>query len=244
MKSLGVIGGLGPMASAYFLERLIDMTDAKTDQDHLDVILFDRPAVPDRTAYLLGKGESPLPRMQETARTLESLGASCVAIPCVTSHALYGELAAAVAVPILHMVEETAAYLKRAGIHKAGILATDGTVRTRLFQDALARHGITWAVPDEAGQRRVMELIYGQVKAGLPADPALFEAAAQPLREEGCGCVILGCTELSLLKRDHALGDGVLDTLEVLAAAALRDCGAPRKAAFADLLAPRPPRRG
>ena len=141
MKSLGVIGGLGPMASAYFLERLIDMTDAKTDQDHLDVILFDRPAVPDRTAYLLGKGESPLPRMQETARTLESLGASCVAIPCVTSHALYGELAAAVAVPILHMVEETAAYLKRAGIHKAGILATDGTVRTRLFQDALARDG-------------------------------------------------------------------------------------------------------
>ena len=170
--------------------------------------------------------------------------ASCIAIPCVTSHALYGELAAAVAVPILHMVEETAAYLKRAGIHKAGILATDGTVRTRLFQDALARHGITWAVPDEAGQRRVMELIYGQVKAGLPADPALFEAAAQPLREEGCGCVILGCTELSLLKRDHALGEGVLDTLEVLAAAALRDCGAPRKAAFADLLAPQPPRRG
>ena len=110
--------------------------------------------------------------------------------------------------------------------------------------ESIARHGITWAVPDEAGQRRVMELIYGQVKAGLPADPALFEAAAQPLREEGCGCVILGCTELSLLKRDYALGDGVLDTLEVLAAAALRDCGAPRKAAFADLLAPRPPRRG
>lgn len=243
MKSLGVIGGLGPMASAYFLERLIDMTDAKTDQEHLDVILFDRPGVPDRTAYLLGKGESPLPRMQETARTLESLGASCIAVPCVTSHALYGELAAAVGISVLHMVEETAAYLKGAGIRKAGILATDGTIRTRLFQQALDGHGIGWAVPDEAGQRRVMELIYGQVKAGRPADPALFEAAARPLREEGCGCVILGCTELSLLKRDHTLEGGVLDTLEVLAAAALRECGAPRKAAFADLLAPRPPRR-
>lgn len=126
--------------------------------------------------------------MQETARTLESLGASCIAIPCVTSHALYGELAAAVAVPILHMVEETAAYLKRAGIHKAGILATDGTVRTRLFQDALARHGITWAVPDEAGQRRVMELIYGQVKAGLPADPACSRRRLQPLRKRARLC--------------------------------------------------------
>lgn len=243
MKSLGVIGGLGPLASAYFLELLIEMTDAKTDQEHLDVILFDRPAVPDRTAYLLGRGESPLPRMRETARTLEKLGVSCIAVPCVTSHALYGELAAGIGVPILHMVEETAAYLEQAGIRKAGILATDGTIHSHLFQRALDRRGIGWAVPDEAGQRRVMELIYGQVKAGKPADPALLEEAAHPLRDAGCGCVILGCTELSLLKRDHALGGGVLDTLEVLAAASLRECAAPRKAAFADLLAPRPPRR-
>ena len=249
MKSLGVIGGLGPLASAYFLELLIDMTDAKTDQEHLDVILFDRPAVPDRTAYLLGKGESPLPLMQETARTLERLGAACLAIPCVTSHALYGELSGAVGIPILHMVEETAAYLEEAGIRKAGILATDGTVRTRLFQDALARRGIAFEVPDDAGQRCVMELIYGQVKAGKPADPVLFQKTARPLQENGCECVLLGCTELSLLKRDHALGGGVLaglgilDTLEVLAAAALRECGAPRKTAFADLLHPRPPRR-
>lgn len=136
--------------------------------------------MPDRTAYLLGRGESPLPRMRETARTLEKLGVSCIAVPCVTSHALYGELAAGIGVPILHMVEETAAYLEQAGIRKAGILATDGTIHSHLFQRALDRRGIGWAVPDEAGQRRVMELIYGQVKAGKPADPALLEEAARP----------------------------------------------------------------
>ena len=105
MKTLGIIGGLGPMASAYLLRLIIEMTDAKTDQEHLDVILFDRPQVPDRTAYILDRTKpSPLPSMRDTAQTLERLGAGVICAPCVTSHYFYKELQESVSVPFLHMV--------------------------------------------------------------------------------------------------------------------------------------------
>jgi aspartate racemase len=241
MKSLGVIGGLGPMASAYFLELVIQMTDAKTDQDHLDVILFDRPAVPDRTAYILGKSQdSPLPSMMATARTLESLGVANIAVTCITSHHFFKELAAAVKIPLLNIVRETAGYLKARGIRRAGILATSGTVTTRLFQDALEEAGLAWEVPSPKGQAQVMDLIYNQVKAGKPADLEEFGAVSQELRDKGCESLILGCTELSLIKRDHPIGPGYLDALEVLAAACLRESEAPVKAAWSDLLKERP----
>lgn len=244
MKSLGVIGGLGPMASAYFLELLIRMTDAKTDQDHLDVILFDRPAVPDRTAYILGQSrESPLPPMMETARILEKLGVANIAVTCITSHHFFRELAAAVGIPLLNIVRETAAYLCGQGIRKAGILATSGTVTTRLFQDALEEAGLSWETPSPQGQAQVMDLIYNQVKAGKPADLEEFGAVSRELRDKGCESLILGCTELSLIKRDHRIGPGYLDALEVLALACLRESEAPVKKEWADLLKERPPVR-
>ena len=105
MKTLGIIGGLGPMATAYLLQLIIEMTDAKTDQEHLDVIVFDRPQVPDRTAHILDPEKpSPLPSMTATAKTLEGLGAGCLCAPCVTSHYFYKELAGSVSSPFLNMV--------------------------------------------------------------------------------------------------------------------------------------------
>ena len=182
MKTLGIIGGLGPMASAYLLQLIIEMTDAKTDQEHLDVILFDRPQVPDRTAHILDPAKpSPLPSMRDTAQTLERLGAGVICAPCVTSHCFYPELAASVSVPFLHMVEEAGRELLAAGKKRAGILATTGTVRTRLFQDAFARLGLEAVVPDEEGQGYVMSLIYEDIKAGRPADPAKFQAVSEKL---------------------------------------------------------------
>lgn len=227
MKSLGVIGGLGPLASAYFLELLIDMTDAKTDQEHLDVILFDRPAVPDRTAYLLGQGENPLPQMQETARTLENLGAACIAIPCVTSHALYRELSGAVGIPILHMVEETAAYLEDAGIHKAGILATDGTVRTGIYQRECAGQGVEAVVPGPQAQALTMSIIYDEIKRGESGSREKFAAIDRDLRSRGCDGAILACTELSVYKEYHGVSELYLDAMDVLAEESIRACGYP-----------------
>ena len=116
MNSLGVIGGLGPMATAYLLELITDMTDARTDQEHLDAIIFNRPSVPDRTAYILDHTKpSPVPPMIDIAQKLEALGVCALATPCVTAHSFHDELQSSVHIPFIHMVRETAAYLKEAG---------------------------------------------------------------------------------------------------------------------------------
>lgn len=237
MRSLGVIGGLGPMATAYFLELIVQMTDAKTDQEHLDVIVFNRPDVPDRTAYILGKSkDSPFEPMLRTAHTLETLGASCLAAPCITSHCFYEDFQAAVRVPFLNMVAETVAHLKQNGIQKAGILATTGTIHTQLFQKELEKQGLEWVIPCEIGQQQVMHLIYNNVKAGQPVELDRFELVSSKLREAGAECLILGCTELSLIKRDYPVGPGCLDALEVLAQRSILTCGKPLKPNYQTLI--------
>lgn len=239
MKTLGIIGGLGPMATACFLQQIIEMTDAKTDQEHLDVIVFNRPNVPDRTAYLLDHTKpSPAVSMTETAKTLESLGACCLAAPCVTSHAVFPEIRRHVGIPLIHMVEETAKCLKQAGKKKAGIMATTGTVQSALFQKALGEQGLNFCIPDEGHQRLVMKLIYDDIKAGNPADMGDFETAARHLREQGCDSVILGCTELSVIKRNEDIGPGFLDAMEVLAKVCIETCGKPVKPEYACLITP------
>ena len=227
VKTLGIIGGLGPMATAHLLQLVIEMTDAKTDQEHLDVIVFDRPNVPDRTAYLLDRTKpSPLPSMTQTAKTLESLGAGVLCAPCVTSHYFYQELAGSVNVPFLNMVTETAAELKAAGCKKAGIMATTGTVRTGLFQTAFTAAGLESAIPDEAGQALVMSLIYDDVKSGRPGDPDKFERTMDELLEKGCDVVLLACTEISFFKKTYKVPDICLDALDVLVRESILRSGA------------------
>ena len=237
MKTLGIIGGLGPMATAYLLQLIIEMTDAKTDQEHLDIIVFDRPGVPDRTAAILDPDKpSPVPSMRVTAKTLEGLGAGVLCAPCVTSHYFYDQLTQGLKTPWVHMVRETAAELKRAGVQKAGILATTGTVTAGLFQRELDAAGVAWAIPGEAGQRRVMSLIYDDIKAGNLPNEENFAAVTGELRDRGCDCLILGCTELSLIKKRAGLTAGYLDALEVLAKRCVELCGAPLRREFERLV--------
>ena len=237
MKTLGIIGGMGPMATAYLLELIIRMTDAKTDQEHLNVMVFNNPQVPDRTAYILDRTKpSPLPVLQGMARSLEEMGAQVLCAPCVTSHYFYRELSGSVSVPFLHMVEETARELSAAGKKKAGILATTGTASTGLFQKALEQAGLEWALPDQRGQELTMSLIYDDIKAGRPADPEKLRQASSPLLEAGCDSVILGCTELSLVKKELCLSEGFLDALEVLSKRCVETCGGKLKAEYRQLL--------
>lgn len=237
MKTLGIIGGLGPMATACLLQLIIEMTDAKTDQAHLDVIVFNRPDVPDRTAYLLDRTKpSPAVSMTNTAKTLESLNACCLAAPCVTSHALFPEIQAQVGIPLINMVEETARYLQERGKKHVGIMATSGTVETGLFQTALQARGLGAIVPAPEMQQRVMHLIYQNIKAGIPADMHSFQTVAAHFFSQGCDSVILGCTELSVIKRDQDIGNGFIDALEVLAACCVQRCGKPLKTQYQNLI--------
>lgn len=225
-KVLGVVGGLGPIATAHFMELVVTMTDAPSDQENLEMIIYNFPSIPDRTGYILGSNlKSPLPGLLNVSHALSRQEVACIAIPCVTAHYFYRELSAAVPTPILNAVEETAQLLKDSGIRRAGIMGTDGTVLSGLYSDALERRGIRPVVPSRPRQQDVMHLIYRNVKAGLEPEMDRFDAVHRELEEKGAEAVILGCTELSMIKRDYCLGAGFLDTMEVLAKRAILGCG-------------------
>lgn len=225
-KILGVIGGVGPLSTAYFMEVVINMTDAATDQEHIDMIVLNHTEIPDRTDYILDHSKpNPAPMLREDAVKLERLGADVIVTPCNTAHYFYEELAGDVSVPFINMIEETAAELSRMGVRRAGILATNGTVQSGLFQDALRNCGIEPVVPSPENQQFVMDIIYDNVKAGTPLDVEKFRSVSGEMKLNGCDRVILGCTELSVLRRDYSLGDWYVDALEVLAARAIEACG-------------------
>lgn len=225
------------MATAYLLQLIIEMTDAKTDQEHLDILIFNRPQVPDRTAYILDKNKpSPLPPMEESAKTLESLGASCICAPCVTSHYFYHQLSESVNIPFINMLTETARELSLCGKKKVGIMATTGTVSTGLFQSAFRDFSLEPCIPSQECQSLVMSLIYDEIKAGLPADPEKFKAVSRELYDSGCDSIVLGCTELSLIKKATPPGPGFLDALEVLAKRCVQACGGRLKTSYTHLI--------
>lgn len=223
---LGVIGGLGPIATAHFMELVINMTQADTDQDNVDMIVYNFPSIPDRTGYILGSNlKSPLPGMLNVGRALAQQGATCVAIPCVTAHYFYRELESGIPIPVINGVAETVRQLKEQGISKAGIMATDGTVRSRLLARELDLAGIIPVIPSVPRQEDVMHLIYENVKAGKSAEMERFHSVQQELLACGAEVIILGCTELSLVKRDEAIGPGFIDIMEVLAQQSVLHCG-------------------
>ncbi len=222
-KILGILGGLGPLASAYFYEMLTEHTKAARDQDHMDIILSSRATTPDRTAFVLGKSqESPLPYMVEDARLLEQYGADAIIIPCNTAHYFIEEVRRCVSVPVPSIITETAMHILGCGYKKAAILATEGTVSSGSYQNQLEALGIDWAIPDAEGQKAITDIIYGDVKAGrVPAPEKLF-AVAEPMFRAGCDCAILGCTELSVMKRNFPEKQQYVDSLECLAWRAIR----------------------
>ena len=235
-KILGVLGGLGPMATAYYLELMIKMTDAATDQEHLQSIVMNFPTVPDRTAFILGRSqESPLEPMIALGRQLKAMGAGVIATPCITAHYFHKELQEGIGLPMIHGIECIARQLSRAGITRVGLMATDGTVQSGIFQRQVEEQGMELILPDQEGQAAVMTLIYDQVKAGKQPELQLFEAVKQQLRNKGAQVVVLGCTELSMLKKENPLGNGILDALEVLAQESLIACGKPLKSEYQTL---------
>jgi aspartate racemase len=237
MKKLGVIGGLGPLATEYFYSLINKMTDANRDQDHIEMIIYSKPSIPDRTGYILGKSkENPIIPMIEVGRILGELGVDYIAIPCITGHNFYEVLASEIRVPIIHMVKETAAYLNRQGIKCVGIMATEGTIYSKLFQTELAQYGIAAVVPTRGKQEYVNTLIYDNLKVNIAPDMDKFAAISDELWQMGAEVNILGCTELSLIKRDYPLGPNYLDAMEVLARKSIELCGARVKESYKNLL--------
>lgn len=225
-KKLGVIGGLGPMATAVFLEMVVEMTDADVDQEHIEMLIHHCPQIPDRTSYILGNSnENPEIKMIEVEKELERQGAEMIVIPCVTSTYFWKELSGAVDIPVLNIVEELHKYFKQRNVRSVGLMATSGTVESGLFQKAFAGENCRLILPSKERQQDVMHLIYNNIKANKPAEMERFAAVSEELREQGAEVIILGCTELSVLHKNHEIGAGYLDAMQLMAKCAVESCG-------------------
>ena len=225
-KTLGILGGVGPLATMYLGEMIVRRTGAACDQDHVNMVITNNTDIPDRTQYILDRSKpDPVPVIISDTERLAAAGAELIAIPCNTAHTFYNEISSASPVPVLNMIEETIARGERDGARTLGILATDGTIASEVYQEACLRRGIEPILPSPDIQRDVMSVIYDHIKAGRPADAAVWDRIDRHMAEKNCDRIILGCTELSVVKQELTLGDRYLDSLRVLAEAAIEACG-------------------
>ena len=229
-KVIGILGGMGPLATADLFRKITEHTAAERDQDHPRVCIDSNTNIADRTAALLHGGADPVPEMVKSAQRLASIGADLLIMPCNTAHNFYDAVAASVSIPVLHMIAITRDALKSRGVKCAGLLATDGTVQTGIYQRTFEGSGIELLTPDDADQAAVMDIIYNGVKAGdLAHDAAAFRAACEHLLARGADVLILGCTELPPAFDIYHLDYPNIDPTLELALAAIRAAGCETK---------------
>ncbi|KOS60064.1 amino acid racemase [Lysinibacillus agricola] len=225
-QTLGIIGGVGPLATMFIGEMIVRRTKATKDQEHLHTIIDNDTNIPDRTAFILDNTkENPVPVIVTDAKKLASVGADVIAIPCNTAHTFYDEIIEGSPVPVLHMIRETAKRAYDLGAERVGILATTGTLTSRMYQDALEEYGITPVVPDDIMKEKVMSIIYDYVKAGKDVSQEDWLPIEEAMLALNCDRIVLGCTELSIVNRDLKLSDKYIDSLIVLAERAILACG-------------------
>lgn len=225
-KTLGIVGGVGPLATMFIGEMIVRRTKAAKDQDHVNSIITNNTRIPDRTAFIMGRSDdNPVPVMIDDMAKLSSIGAEIIIIPCNTAHTFYDELQMGSPVPVIHMIRETMKRAAQQGAEKVGVLATTGTVTSKVYQQAANEYGLEPVLPSPEIQEKVMSIIYDNVKAGKNADKDTWREIVNHMENQGCDRVVLGCTELSIVKKEINLPDFYLDSLIVLAETAILSCG-------------------
>lgn len=225
---LGVLGGMGPMATSVFFERVIKNTLATCDQDHVDMMILNHASLPDRTlAIATGQHSIFLKAIEPDFKKMEAAEVTRIAIPCNTSHFFYEQLKQMTHIPIINMVEETVKQLSQSGYtgKKIGILATDGTIKSGVYKNMLEKYGMVAISPDDKNQMVVMQTIYS-IKSG--EKPSMFEIEHliyDMVRVQGCSKVILACTELSLLDLEETIQKFCVDAMDVLVKISIEQCG-------------------
>jgi len=227
-KTIGILGGMGPLATADLFRKIVTMTKAGCDNDHIRIYIDDNASIPDRTAAILSGGKDPTPIMADSLKKLESCGADCIIMPCNTAHYFLPRLQAMTEVPFLSMLEATAKTCAKTFPGKtAAILATKGTLATGLYEEALKAQGVAYLVPDADEQDALMRVIYEGVKADAAPEAyrADMEGVMETLAAKGADYFILGCTELPVAADLLGLTQPMIDPTTELAKAAITFCG-------------------
>lgn len=228
-KTIGILGGMGPMATYDLGIKIVENTRAENDQEHVPVIIDCNTRIADRTAAILKGGADPRPEMIKSAKRLEAAGADFLVMPCNTAHYFYDDICDAVDIPVIHMPREVASRLKEKQIKKAAVLATDGTCQSGIYERALEEAGIEAVYPSDDMQKVIMSLVYDHVKAGnMEFSDLDIDGVVDDVKSKGAEIMILGCTELPLAF--DIIGETGLPTIDPtaeLAKAAVLAAGAP-----------------
>jgi aspartate racemase len=215
-KVVGIIGGMGPLATVDLMNKIICYTPAKKDQDHIHIIVDNYSQIPDRTTAILSKGTDPTPFIIQSAQRLEKAGADFLVIACNTAHFYFNSIENAVNIPILHMPLETARFLHENNLRRVGLLATDGTINTKLYQQSCQAYDINVIEPDIQMQKEVMEGIYAIKGSDLEKGRFYLSTVANKLKSRGAEAIIAGCTEIPLVLQSSQ-DINVIDPTEILA---------------------------
>lgn len=229
--TIGILGGMGPEATAYFFSLIIKNTEARKDQDHIPALIYSNPKIPPRTTAILEGGENPAPYLLRGIELLEKAGADFVVIPCITAHYFLPEILPRVKIPLVSLLEETSTFIQKnfPGLGRVGLLASSGTLAARLFPETLGQTGVVVLEPHPDEQKKVMEAIFGKkgIKAGYTsvAPRKILKEIAIKLIARGAEAIIAGCTEVPLSLREKDLPVPLLDPMGIAALACIKKAG-------------------
>ena len=227
-KTIGILGGMGALATVDLFHKIVNMTYSDSDSGHLHIIVDNNTLIPDRTKAILHNGPSPLPEMIRSAISLERSGADILIMGCNTAHYYYRDICRFVKVPFLNMIKETAAEARRRSFCRVGLLATDGTIASGVYKNEFLKEHIDLLTPEAGYQGTVMDIIYRGVKAGRSDwDTAPLADTLRNLEKRGAQAVILGCTELPLAFSIYHINSRIplIDPTAVLARQAILAAG-------------------
>ena len=226
---LGVLGGMGPLATADFLQKFVRLWPAENDQDHPQVVVFSNPKIPDRVGPIIGTSEiSPLPALVESAKRLQEFGAELLCMPCHTAHFWYPQMVQSLNVPFLHIADITCEEIQHTGCKdrsKVGVLATRATLQAEIYQDRFAEHGISLVLPDQVHmERHVLPAIAAVKRNAMVEAGELLTKSINRFVLQGVDVVVLACTELpiALEYADATIRTHCIDPTESLARACVK----------------------
>jgi aspartate racemase len=220
-KTLGILGGMGPESTVLFFQRIVELTPASSDQDHIPIIIYNQPQIPDRTKAILDQGESPLPALLAGIDFLQKSGVNFICIPCNTAHHYYGEMLEIATVPIVSLIDTVVQQsLLIPRLQRIGLLATVGTIKARIYENAFRRHNVEVVIPEEWEFNDLQALI-GRLKS-QERNADVMQRMAEALARKQIEGIILGCTELSLLAPQLRLDIPIIDSTEVFARRAVQ----------------------
>jgi aspartate racemase len=226
-KTLGIIGGMGPLATAYLFNKIISLTYAKTDQEHINIIIYNNTLIPDRTSYIIANGENPTNALIESAKKLEGIGSDYIIMPCNTAHHFYDDISNSINIPLLNMIEETAKYISNnyPNEKKIGLFATEGTYKTGLYNTALRKYGVSIIVPSDDKKQYIIDLIDDVKSGNSNINLKNYYLALNEMHERGINRIILGCTELSVVYDMFNMRGQYINPAKIIAVSAINMVG-------------------